>query len=36
MATGVSLQYFSMFAEFWIGAMPLLLGLWALKRWILD
>jgi len=36
MSTDIADQYINFFYLFWLGALPLLLGLWIIKRWIYD
>jgi len=32
----IALQIQDFYFSFWLGALPLLLGIWVLKRWIFD
>lgn len=32
----IAIGYQLYFFQFWFGALPMLLGMWILKRWILD
>jgi len=36
MATGIALEITNFYFSFWLGALPLLVGIWVLKRWIFD
>jgi len=36
MENGIALQILTGYMQFWLELLPLLWGVWVLKRWILD